>query len=545
MRAVPYDVQAAWANALPAELALVGELEMLLQGRSDLGALDCALAHLKERSGAAVAELFLASPDDREVFLVSHQGPDLEAFSRQDRFAVGEGFPGMVLSSNASLITDQLPREQGFLRSRVKTLGYSCALCTRLAPEADVSGSILLTRKEPAWDMASVLRLAILASVPIGRTVDLMRAHLRLDQLQHLATHNGAPMAGNGNPCLRFIDPDAQASDCPAERACRIQVLGVRKGWPSVCRAAGCTASARYCIPLRRGAAVWAVATVAFRTRTPIPHTRHVPETLWLTEDLAPSDAQGVVATRSTAPQPNTEARLLIRCFGGFAISLDGRLIEQSHMGRQKARELLALLISTAGRPRTLEYLAQQLWPNVPIDRARNRFHVTLSTLRRVIEPTDGHGVLHIRRDGQRYSLDPDSSVFVDLWYFHQLIRQALAAKRSIEQELALLEEVLALYSGEVFAGEFAGAWCDDVVANAQERAMQVVGDLAEARLKCSQVSQALAVLRRADEIAPRRAQADARLRMLRTACMQRQSPPPDLEIRRPHETPARPPGQR
>ncbi len=525
VRAVPSDVRATWSSAPLSELALVGEIEMLLQGHSELDALDGALEHLRERCGAEVSELFLATPDEREVFLVSHQGSDLDAFCRRDRFGAGEGFPGMVLSSQTSLITEQLPAEQNFLRSRVKALGYTIVLCTPLGPGTDVSGSLLLAWKNPPREMASALRLAALAAVPIGTAIDLMRAHLRMHQLQHLATHSGAPMEGNRHPHLQFTNPEAHPPGCPARGTSRIQVLGGRMGWPTYCREAGCTASARYCVPLLRGAQVWAVATVAFRARPPIPHTRHLPAALWLTEDLAPSDTPSAVPISGTAVRSNTEARLSIRCFGGFAVSLNGQPVERSRMRRQKARELLALLVAASGRPRSLKYLAQQLWPNVPIQRARNRFHVTLSALRSAIESDDARGALHIQRDGQRYSLDPDSPVFVDLWHFHRLIREAAAAGRSIERALALLEEALSLYSGELFAGEFTAEWHDGVVRHARDQALQAVADLAEARLRCGQVSQALAVLRRADEIACRGAPDDARLLLLRSACMQRQTP--------------------
>jgi len=506
-------------------LALVGEIEMLLQGRRELDALDAALEHLRERSGAEVGELFLAGPDDREVFLVSHQGPDLDAFSRRDRFSVGEGLPGMVLSSGASLITERLPDEQHFLRSRVKALGYTSAICTPLDPDADVSGSMLLTWKDPSRDTASMLRLAVLASVPIGKAIDLMRAHLRLDQLQHLASHGGTPLAGNGHPCLRVTDPEARVPDCPAERASRIQVLGVRKGWPTCCREAGCTAAARYCIPLRRGTAVWAVATVAFRTRPPIPHTRHLPRALWLTEDLAPSATDPAGASPAALRHPDADARLRIRCFGGFTISLDGQPLDRTRMRREKARELLALLVVASGRPRSLEYLAQQLWPDVPVERARNRFHVTLSALRSVIEPADAHDALHLRRDGQRYFLDPASAVSVDAWHFDRLIRTATAAGRSTDHALVLLDDALALYSGELLAGEFTAEWPDDIAAHYRDQVVQAAADLAEARLKRGQVSQALAVLRQAEEITRRPGPADPRLLRLRAACMQRQTP--------------------
>lgn len=525
MRAIPCDVRATWSSAQPSELALVGEIGMLLQGCSELDALDGALEHLRERSCADVCELFLAAAGDREVFLVSHQGADLDAFCRRDRFGAGEGLPGMVLSQAASLITDRLLEEREFLRARVKSLGYTAALCTPLGPGTDVPGSIFLAWKDPPPDMAAALRLAALASVPIGTAIDLMRAHLRMRQLRYLASHNGEPMEGNDHPTLHLADSQAHAPMCPAHRTRQVQVLGGRMGWPTSCREAGCTAPARYCIPLQHDATVWAVATVAFRDPPPLPHTRQLPAALWLTEDLSPSDTRSAATVRGTAMSSSRETRLRIRCFGGLSIAVDGRPVERSQMGRQKARELLALLIASSGRPRSLEHLAEQLWPNVPLQRARNRFHVTLSALRRAIEPGGTPGALHIRRDGVRYSLDADSAVFVDLWHFHQLIREAAVAARPIERSIGLLEEAVSLYSGEVFAGEFTGGWQDGFAVHVRGQALRAVADLAEAKLKCGQVSQALAVLARADGIAFHEARADPRLLMLRSACMQRQSP--------------------
>ncbi len=526
VRTIPFDVRGTWSSAQPSELALVGEIEMLLQGHRGLDALDDALEHLRARSGAEVSELFLAAPDNREVFLVSHQGADPDAFCRRDRFGAGEGLPGMVLSSAASLVTDQLSAEPDFLRSRVKALGYTSALCTPLGPGTDVSGGIFLAWKNPPRDMAGALRLAALASVPIGMAIDLMRAHLRMRQLQHLATHSGAPMKGIGHPLLHLTTPEVHAPGCPAQRTNQVQVLGGRTGWPTCCREAGCTVPARYCVPLRQGAHVWAVATVAFGTRPPTPRTRHLPAALWFTEDLAPSDnTRTAVPVCATAVRPNAEVRLHIRCFGGFAIALDGLPLERSQMGRQKARELLALLVVTSGRPRPLEYLAQQLWPEVPLERVRNRFHVTLAALRRAIEPDTTRGARYIRRDGQRYSLDPNSAVSVDLWHFYRLIREATVVGRPSEAALALLDEALSLYSGEIFAGEFTGGWLDGFAVQARNRAMQAAGDLAEARLRRGQLSEALAVLRRAEGIAPREVHADPRLLRLQAACMRRPVP--------------------
>lgn len=519
-------MRACWSSAQPSELALVGEIGILLQGQGELESIDAALEHLRERTSADVCELFLAESGEREVFLVSHQGADLEAFCRRDRFAIGEGLPGMVLSQPVSVVTQQLPAEREFLRSRVKALGYVAALCTPLAPRSDVSGSILLAWKKPPRDIAGALRMAALSSAPIGTAIDLMRAHVRTSQLRSIVSHSDEIDTHSNVPALQIIKPGTRAPTCPACRTGQVQILGGRMGWPATCKEAGCTVLGRYCIPLTKNSRVWGVATMDLGASAPLPQTRHLPTALWLTEDLSPTDDSEVLSSKPTTIFPTHHSHLQIKCFGNFSITLDGRQIHRTKLGRQKARELLALLIASYGRPRSLESLADQLWPDVPLQNARNRFHVTLSALRNSIESGESPSLsaIHIRRDGNRYSLDPDSGVYVDLWQFHQLVREASVTLRPIERSLSLLEEALSLYSGDIFSAEFTADWYSSYMAELKAEALRAVAALAEGRLRCGQVSTALATLVRAESICGKEARDDQRLQMIRSACLQRQS---------------------
>lgn len=529
MKAVVCDIGNALSSAQPTELALVAELGNALRRCCQLEAFDDAMEHLRKKTQADACELFLAAPGAHEVFLVSHQGQDIEAFCIRDRFVAGEGFPGMALSYGATLVSETLTGEMDFLRSRVKRLGYSTVVCAPLGPETEVPGSVLLAWKQAPEDMAAVLRLITIAAAAVGNATDLMHAQLRVRQLRRLTLLEVDNESDPSDcPDLHVVDTGRHTHSCPAQLSSEVQIHGGRMGWPVACMEAGCTASARYCIPLQQDSHVWAVATVAFNESSPLPHTRHLPIALWRTEDIAPLGSTSATETPLASHcQPHSSAaassRLQIHCFGGLSVSVEGRPLAEPDMKRRKAWELLAILAASAGRPQTVESLVSRLWPDIPLVTGRNRFHVTLSALRTAIEPEGGDVLPHLKRDAARYCLDTDSSLSVDLWQFGRLLREAAAA-RSIELARPLLEGALSLYSGEAFGGDFTSDWSDAIAQRYRNQALRAVADLAEMNLRCGQVSAALSTLSRADDISASESRSDPRLLMLRATCMQRQA---------------------
>ena len=112
------------ARAGITDLALVGEIAVLMDSRPLSESIEAALLRLQEYSRAEACELFLATPRGREMILVSHEGRDLEAFCQQKRFQAGVGFPGIVLRAAAPLVSDRLQSEVHFVRSRVTFYPY-------------------------------------------------------------------------------------------------------------------------------------------------------------------------------------------------------------------------------------------------------------------------------------------------------------------------------------------------------------------------------------------------------------------------------------
>lgn len=540
MRIIHADAEGLLDRACAHDLARVGRLAVLMDAGRLTHSVDTALACLREDTGADACELFLADPKGLEVFLVAHHGGDLDAFSQRIRFADREGFPGITLRTGASLITESLQSEPDFVRGRVKDLRYQAAVTVPIRDSRmGAGGCLFLAWKNPPGDLDAIVELTALVSRPIGTAVEMAHARVRLeafrgsfgpekarDFAERLRALTGgdtaAVLLSDGQPWLgqsggADVSPReaGQApwpsvddfARCPARCDQRVQILGGREGWPAECLEAGCTAKGRYCVPVVADGAVRAVVTTGFSDRAPVPLCRGLPAALWLAEGLPrrePPTREKVVSV----VRPRPDARLQIRCFGGFDITVEGRPVRRPELRREKARELLALLVAAEGRPVPGEHLAERLWPGVGLKAAMGRLHVTIGSLRAAIEPPGGDRWRHVLRDGQRYYLDPEYSVFVDVWRLHDLLRReksGAAGTRSIERLATDLEEAIALYSGEAFGGEFTGDWTDEIAAGSRHAVLDALARLARIRVRMNDPEGAIATLRRAEEIDPLR----------------------------------------
>lgn len=477
----------------PGDLAVVGEIAALLGGDHLWPGLDLSLRRLREGTGADAAELFQADPRGTEMFLVCHEGADFGAFGVRQRFLAGEGYPGIVLRTGAPVATTSLADDRDFLRARVKTLRYRTVIAVPVHQNGAVAACLLLAWKAGSTDMERALRVTALAARPVGAALALARARVRVDELERqLPGRSGTSAIGEGlvvpRPpapewrdellqggvfTLRMRDEIGPGTEragggrhvelCPAECTGQVQVAGGRAGWPCACVRRGCAAIARYCIPLGERERVWGIASVRFRGTVPVPLTRYLPAALWMAEDLAPGEPRRFALPRTD--RAASPACLAVHCLGGFSVAVGDRSLDRAALNRAKAWELLAILVAAGGRPRSGRQLAVALWPEATDGQAGNRFHVTLSALRRAIEPPDRKDWTFVKRLGSSYYLDPAAPVDVDLWRFREVLRALLARSGMMPEPVAqaALGEAMALYAGDPFEGQDFGAWADDV----------------------------------------------------------------------------------
>ncbi len=146
-----------------------------------------------------------------------------------------------------------------------------------------------------------------------------------------------------------------------------------------------------------------------------------------------------------------------IHLFGGLrAVRGD---IEVSRFPLRKVAALLAYLACLPSRDHPRELLIELLWPESDLDAGRNRFSVTLSSLRRMLEPPAGDPggpvragtVLHSDRFVVRLNAD---AVVTDVGEFQNRIRRSELTSNAAE-ELQCLRSGIERYQGPLLPGYY------------------------------------------------------------------------------------------
>jgi DNA-binding SARP family transcriptional activator/tetratricopeptide (TPR) repeat protein len=177
-------------------------------------------------------------------------------------------------------------------------------------------------------------------------------------------------------------------------------------------------------------------------------------------------------------PRPS----LRILTMGRFAVLRGGVVVPDLAFGRQKARVLLALLV-TRGEPVHREVIVDWLWPHLAPDKARQSLHSTLYALRRAVDLGVGRGAQSlIQTDGEAYLVELGPGDEWDAGHFLALARRA-AEPGSVRERIEWLMAAEAAYTGT-----FLPEWPYDEWAAARRNEVQgtyerLVEDLAEALL--------------------------------------------------------------
>jgi len=143
----------------------------------------------------------------------------------------------------------------------------------------------------------------------------------------------------------------------------------------------------------------------------------------------APNTRIRRVATSLQAALPLEDlAPLRIQCLGAFLVSVGGKIIPTTTWRSAKGEKLFKLLV-VKGRQEFVpkEMLLEALWPQEDPSNTNSRFHVTLSGLRKLLEPNLKRGVpsSYIVRQGEAYRLEIGALGSIDFLEFLQASAQA------------------------------------------------------------------------------------------------------------------------
>ncbi|CCH33041.1 BTAD domain-containing putative transcriptional regulator [Actinosynnema sp. NPDC047251] len=177
----------------------------------------------------------------------------------------------------------------------------------------------------------------------------------------------------------------------------------------------------------------------------------------WLADTLGPvvhqhfrrTGGTGAATLLTALPSPPI-TRTGIAVLGPMKVTRDGVAVDVPELRRVRVRQLLGLLVL---RPLlTREQAVNILWPDLaPADAARN-LRVTLTHLRRLLEPDRARGdaSYHLRTERDTIRLVRSTWLDVDLWAADLLDTRVPAARTSgdLDQAKDLLTATIALWRG-------------------------------------------------------------------------------------------------
>ncbi|MBI4299333.1 MAG: GAF domain-containing protein, partial [Chloroflexi bacterium] len=142
------------------DLATLATLSSSLSLSSLDQGIEQTLEWLRQTTGAEAAELFLTEPGAGDLLLSAYSGLFRNAFAQITRFHPGEGFPGLVATTQAPIVTRDLVGDSRYLRTQVKERGFRSYVCVPLFLGSDrVAGSLNVASREATFDVDRTLRL--------------------------------------------------------------------------------------------------------------------------------------------------------------------------------------------------------------------------------------------------------------------------------------------------------------------------------------------------------------------------------------------------
>lgn len=168
-------------------------------------------------------------------------------------------------------------------------------------------------------------------------------------------------------------------------------------------------------------------------------------------------------AARSSSP-PFTSRRvpsMVLRCFGGFALELDGRSLDGREL-KPRVRALLHLLAAAAAKPVHRESLLAALWPAADEAAGLRNLQVAVSSLRQWLEPGVGRGASSLLlREGDTYRLGVLDDAHFDLLVFECELAGASRARGQADPVAAeaSLQRCLGVYRGDLLPEDGPAEW--------------------------------------------------------------------------------------
>ena len=172
-------------------------------------------------------------------------------------------------------------------------------------------------------------------------------------------------------------------------------------------------------------------------------------------------------------------AVLRIQMLGGFQAWRQREILTWP---TQKSKSLFQILLIEPGRLVPTDQLMEYLWPTLPPHKAQNNLWVTVSQLRRVLQPESPPRTrsAYILKDIEGYLFNPESDHWLDAGAFaaHLIAAQSAATQAEC---ISAWEEARILYQGDYLEDDPYAEWAQYARAQWRRRYEQLLIKLAEA----------------------------------------------------------------
>jgi DNA-binding SARP family transcriptional activator len=191
-----------------------------------------------------------------------------------------------------------------------------------------------------------------------------------------------------------------------------------------------------------------------------------------------------------------TEDRLLgtavlrIQMFGEFQVWRQQEILTWP---TQKSKWLFQILLIEPGRLVPTDRLLEYLWPTLQPRKAQNNLWVTISQLRRVLQPDSPPRSRsdYILKQGEGYRFNSESNYWLDVDKFAKHLIEAQSAS-NLTEGIVVWEEARILYQGDYLEDEPYAEWAQLPRTQWRRRYEQLLSNLAEAYRRESNFQKAI-----------------------------------------------------
>ncbi len=205
------------------------------------------------------------------------------------------------------------------------------------------------------------------------------------------------------------------------------------------------------------------------------------------------------VAADETVEDYHPGYTLRIQMLGSFRVRRGASEIHSREWQREKARQLLQLLLTYRGQWIQREQICAWLWPDSDLDAAERQFKVTLNALNTALEPyrPPRTAPFFVRRQGLAYSFAPSYGCWIDVDEF-ELRTTNISSQNDPEFVLRNAQTAVNLYKGDYLAESLYDSWTIEererllarylATATALAGGLMEKGDMQHAIQMCEQV---------------------------------------------------------